>query len=76
MLSFRLGATALALALAAGLIDWTPDPAIANIVANWPAVIDAARARGLGLLPDPDFDSIIAAYLSENPRTVSKASAQ
>lgn len=61
---------------AAGLIDWTPDPAIANIVANWPAVIDAARARGLGLLPDPDFDSIIAAYLSENPRTTPSAATQ
>lgn len=61
---------------AAGLIDWTPDPAIANIVANWPAVIDAGRARGLGLLPDPDFDSIIAAYLSENPRTAPKVATQ
>ena len=54
---------------AAALIDWTPDPAIANIVTSWPAAIDAARARDLGLLPDKDFDSIIAAYLSENPRT-------
>jgi nucleoside-diphosphate-sugar epimerase len=54
---------------AAALIDWTPDPAIANIVTSWPANIDAARARGLGLLPDSDFDGIIAAYLSENPRT-------
>jgi nucleoside-diphosphate-sugar epimerase len=54
---------------AAGLIDWTPDAAIANIVTSWPAAIDAARARALGLLPDKDFDSIIAAYLSENPRT-------
>jgi nucleoside-diphosphate-sugar epimerase len=54
---------------AAALIDWTPDPAIANIVTSWPAAIDAGRARALGLLPDADFDSIIAAYLSENPRT-------
>jgi len=53
----------------AGLIDWTADPAVARIVTNWPANIDAARARALGLLPDRDFDSIIAAYLSENPRT-------
>lgn len=61
---------------AAGLIDWTPDPAIANIVTSWPAVIDAARARGLGLFPDPNFDSIIATYLGENPRTVPKVPAQ
>lgn len=53
---------------AADLIDWTPDPSIANIVTSWPAVIDAARARGLGLLPDPDFESIVADYMRENPR--------
>ncbi|RYG06799.1 MAG: NAD-dependent epimerase, partial [Burkholderiales bacterium] len=52
----------------AGLIDWTPDPNIAAIVTSWPARIDAARARRLGLMPDPDFASIIQAYLSENPR--------
>jgi nucleoside-diphosphate-sugar epimerase len=61
---------------AAALIDWTPDPAIANIVTSWPAAIDAARARALGLLPDKDFDSIIAAYLSENPRTAPGAATQ
>ena len=53
---------------AADLIDWTPDPAIANIVTSWPAVIDAARARGLGLLPDADFESVVADYIRENPR--------
>jgi D-erythronate 2-dehydrogenase len=53
----------------AALIDWTPDPVISKIVTSWPAVIDAARARGLGLLPDTDYDSIIAEYLRENPRT-------
>ena len=51
---------------AADLIDWTPDPAIANIVTSWPATIDAARARALGLQPDSDFESIIAAYIREN----------
>lgn len=73
-----VGAMALALEklggkAAADLIDWTPDPAIANIVTSWPSVIDAARARTLGLLPDPDFESIVADYIrdemSENPRT-------
>ena len=56
---------------AADLIDWTPEPTIANIVTSWPAVIDAARARSLGLLPDPDFESIVCNYMrdemSENP---------
>ena len=55
---------------AADLIDWTPDPTIANIVTSWPAVIDAARARSLGLEPDPDFESIVAQYIRENPRMV------
>ena len=54
----------------AALIDWSPEPAIANIVTNWPARIDAARARGLGLLPDPDFESIIRDYVRENPDAV------
>ncbi len=44
---------------AAGLIDWTPDRAIANIVANWPAVIDAARARGLGRCPTPTSTALL-----------------
>ena len=51
----------------ADLIDWRPDPVVAGIVTSWPAVIDAARARGLGLMPDTDFDSIIHDYLRENP---------
>ncbi len=54
---------------AADLIDWIPDPAVADIVVNWPSVIDANRARKLGLLPDPDFESIVADYIRENPRS-------
>jgi D-erythronate 2-dehydrogenase len=52
----------------ADLIDWVPNAAIANIVTSWPSVIDAARARALGLLPDPDFESIVSDYMRENPR--------
>lgn len=75
------GDMAAALARVAGkatadFIDWTPDPTIARLVTSWPATIDAARARGLGLMPDTDFDSIIAAYLSENPRTATRSSQQ
>ena len=69
-LTTTVGAMALALEklggkAAADLIDWTPNPTIANIVTSWPAVIDAARARALGLLPDPDFESIVANYLRD-----------
>jgi hypothetical protein len=53
---------------ATGFIDWTPDAAIANIVGNWPSVIDAARDKALGLLPDPDFEGIVTEFMRENPR--------
>jgi len=52
----------------ASLIDWTPDPVISKIVLSWPVRVNAERARGLGLLPDADFASIIDEYLGENPR--------
>jgi len=48
------------------LIDWIPDPAVASIVANWPARFRADRAAALGLSPDPDFDSIIKLHLAES----------
>ena len=65
------GEMAAALARVAGqavadLIDWTLEPAVAQIVTRWPAVMDAARARRLSLLPDADFDSIIRAYQQES----------
>lgn len=58
---------------AAALIDWQPDPVIANIVTSWPAHIQAERAAALGLLPEQSFDDIIHAYLSENPYAVKRA---
>ena len=53
---------------ATGLIDWVPDPAVTAMVTGWPARIRADRARGLGLAPDPDFDSVIAMHLAETTR--------
>ncbi|MBA4330015.1 MAG: NAD-dependent epimerase [Polaromonas sp.] len=72
------GEMAAALARVAGkevaaLIDWQPDPVIANIVTSWPAHIHAQRAERLGLLPEKNFDDIIRAYLSENPYAVSQS---
>ena len=52
---------------ATALIDWTPDTAIMNIVKTWPAAINSVRARGLGLLPEENFEAIIRAYIRENP---------
>ena len=48
------------------LIDWSPDPDVARIVASWPARVRVGRAARLGLTPDPDFDSIIRMHLAES----------
>jgi D-erythronate 2-dehydrogenase len=50
---------------ASALIDWVPDPAVARMVATWPARVRADRAARLGLTPDPDFDSVIRMHLAE-----------
>ncbi len=50
---------------ASALIDWAPDPAVVAIVTSWPARFRTDRAARLGLTADPDFDSVIAAYLAE-----------
>lgn len=80
-LSTTVGEMAAALEKVAGkpatdLLDWTPDPAIAKLVTSWPARIDAARARGLGLLPDENFEAIVRAYVRENPDAVPLAAAR
>jgi nucleoside-diphosphate-sugar epimerase len=51
---------------ASALIDWVPDPAIERLVLSWPARVRAGRARGLGLAPDPDFESIIRMHIAES----------
>jgi D-erythronate 2-dehydrogenase len=55
---------------ATGLLDWTEDPAILKLVKTWPGNVQAARATGLGLLPDADFESIVREYVRENPDAV------
>ena len=49
----------------AALIDWVPDPAVARIVSGWPARLRTERAARLGLVPDPDFRSIIEMHIAE-----------
>ena len=58
---------------AASLIDWRPDPAIARIITSWPARMDSARARALGLVADADFETIVRDYVRENPDAVKAA---
>jgi nucleoside-diphosphate-sugar epimerase len=50
---------------ASALIDWVPDPAVAQLVTGWPARFRAERATRIGLAPDPDYATIIRRYLTE-----------
>jgi nucleoside-diphosphate-sugar epimerase len=47
---------------ATALIDWVPDTRVAAIVGSWPARFQSDRAARIGLVPDPDFDSIVAMH--------------
>lgn len=74
-LSTTVGAMAEALQRVAGseavaLLDWVPDARIAAIVGGWPSRFNAARARGLDLLPDPSVDALLRDYLQDNPSAV------
>ncbi|GAV37631.1 hypothetical protein Saa2_00505 [Streptomyces acidiscabies] len=54
----------------ADLVTVAPDPAIEAVVGSWPAAFDNARATGLGLTPDPSFDSVVRDYLADHPDAV------
>lgn len=45
------------------LIRREHDAAIARIVAGWPRRFTAARAEALGFRPDPDFETLVRAYM-------------
>jgi nucleoside-diphosphate-sugar epimerase len=69
-LSVRVGDMLDALERVAGkavrsLVRSRPDARIESIVSTWPARFRAERASRLGLAPDPSFESIIEAYMSE-----------
>ena len=51
---------------AVDLIRVEPDPAIARIVAGWPATFNPARARALGFVADASFDDIIAIHIADD----------
>ena len=56
---------------ATGLLDWQADARIAAVVGGWPSRFNAARARGLGLLPDASVDALLQAYVQDHPEAVS-----
>lgn len=47
------------------LIRHEPDPMVQAIVGSWPAAWDTSRAEGLGLQGDPDFESLVRAYIED-----------
>lgn len=55
---------------ATALLDWTPDPAIIELVKTWPGNVTFERARGLGLQADTDYVQVVRDYIRENPQAV------
>ena len=69
-LTLRVGEMLDALEIAAGRatrdrVRFQQDPTISRMMLGWPAAFESARARRLGLSPDPDFLSIIRQYQKE-----------
>jgi nucleoside-diphosphate-sugar epimerase len=46
-------------------VRFQEDPSIAKMILGWPSAFESTRARGLGLLPDSDFLSIIRQFQKE-----------
>ena len=46
-------------------VRFEEDPAVLKMMMGWPAVFESARARRLGLFPDPDFLSIVRQFQRE-----------
>jgi nucleoside-diphosphate-sugar epimerase len=69
-LTLRVGEMLDALEIAAGRatrdrVRFQQDPTISKMMLGWPAAFESARARRLGLSPDPDFLSIVRQYQKE-----------
>ena len=50
---------------AVALVTHEPDETIAAIVAGWPREFDASRATRLGFRAEPDFETIVRAYIED-----------
>lgn len=53
---------------AAAHVEWRRDPGVEAVVSTWPGRFDSVRARELGFRTDPDFETIIRAYLETRSR--------
>jgi nucleoside-diphosphate-sugar epimerase len=47
-------------------VKWHLDPTIDRIVSTWPARFAPALGPALGMRADPDFDSIVRAYIADD----------
>ncbi|MEL6751057.1 MAG: NAD-dependent epimerase, partial [Pseudomonadota bacterium] len=50
---------------ARALVRHEPDPAVAEIVTNWPASFDARRGGALGFKAEQSFDAIIRTHIED-----------
>jgi nucleoside-diphosphate-sugar epimerase len=50
----------------ASRVKWQHDPAIDRIVSTWPANFAPKLGPALGMRGDPDFDSIVRAYIADD----------
>jgi len=48
----------------ASRVRWEIDEAVASIVTRWPARLETVRAEAMGMKPEPDFESIVRAYIA------------
>jgi hypothetical protein len=46
-------------------VRFEANPTIERMMGGWPATFESARARRLGLSPDPDFISIVRQFQKE-----------
>jgi nucleoside-diphosphate-sugar epimerase len=49
----------------AARIKWQRDEFITKLVLGWPAALETKRAHAMGLRSDPDFDTLVRAYMRE-----------
>ena len=49
----------------AARVRWEPDPLVQRIVGSWPPRWSVSRAERLGFEGDPDFASVVRAYVQD-----------
>ncbi|TXL68897.1 D-erythronate dehydrogenase [Zeimonas arvi] len=55
---------------AVALVRHQPDEKVLKLVRTWAANFDTARALAMGFRADPDFATIVRAYIEDNPTAI------